>query len=97
MFKYPGCLLQPYVKDDNHSRASLNEQMLCFSRLCGTLSAEWDRDRQRGKSRGNQIAVSKHGEFLPGGTYRQPRGEMGGKLGGELVLQFERGIKAQLK
>lgn len=97
VFEYPGFFPRPYVGDDNHSRAALNERMLCFSRLCGTLSAGWDGDRQKGKSKGNQIAVSKHGELLPGGTYRQPRGETGGKLGGDLVLQFKRGIKAQLK
>lgn len=37
----------PHVKD-NHSKASLNPQMFCFSGLCGLLSAGWDQGRQRG-------------------------------------------------
>lgn len=40
----------PYVKD-NHSKASLNPQMFCLSRLCGALSAGWDWGRQRGNQK----------------------------------------------
>lgn len=54
------------------------------------------RRKKEQNTKGNQIAVSKCGEFLPGGTYRQPREETGGKLGGDLVLEFKRGIKAEV-
>lgn len=93
VLKNPSCFPQPYVKDDNHSRAALNQQMLCFSGLWEPCLQSGTAGRQRGIE---PLSVSTE-SCSPEGVTRQPAGGRGGKLGGDLVLQVKRGIKAHQK
>jgi len=77
VLKNPSCFPQPYVKDDNHSRAALNQQMLCFSGLWEPCLQSGTAGRQRGIE---PLSVSTE-SCSPEGVTRQPAGGKGWETG----------------